>query len=104
MNINYIKKIILGECESYKHAIYLIEKATKIYLKEKNMRLNGIVKWFNEGKGFGFIESGGNDYFVHYRSITGMGFKTLKEKQKVTFDSETGTKGPMAVNVVVDEI
>lgn len=68
------------------------------------MRHTGTVKWFNDQKGFGFIESGGNDYFVHYKSIMSPGFKTLKEKQRVLFDSESGTKGPMAVNVVLDEI
>lgn len=103
MYLNHIKKIILGECESHKQAIYLIGKATDIYLRDKKMRKTGQVKWFNEGKGFGFIESEGSDYFVHYRSITGMGFKTLTERQKVTFDVETGAKGPMAVNVIVDE-
>ena len=49
---------------------------------------NGTVKWFNEGKGFGFIsnDNGSDDVFVHFSSIAGNGFKTLKEGQKVTFD------------------
>ncbi|HMK42722.1 MAG TPA: cold-shock protein [Dissulfurispiraceae bacterium] len=61
---------------------------------------NGTVKWFNESKGFGFItgEDGG-DYFVHYSSIQGSGFKSLAEGQAVSFDVEQGPKGPKAINV-----
>ncbi len=64
--------------------------------------LTGTVKWFNEEKGFGFISqsNGGEDVFVHFRAITGDGFKTLKEGQKVTFSTEKGPKGLQAVNVV----
>ncbi|MEM7562403.1 MAG: cold-shock protein [Pseudomonadota bacterium] len=61
----------------------------------------GIVKWFNESKGFGFIsQEDGEDVFVHFRSITGSGFKTLEEGQNVQFDLEHGAKGLAAVNVV----
>ncbi|KLV10250.1 MULTISPECIES: cold-shock protein [Photobacterium] len=62
----------------------------------------GIVKWFNEEKGFGFItqDNGGADVFVHFRSIASEGFKTLSEGQKVSFDVEQGQKGPQAANVV----
>jgi len=60
----------------------------------------GTVKWFNESKGFGFIEKAeGGDLFVHFSSIQGDGFKTLQEGQKVSFDTEKGPKGPSAVNV-----
>ncbi|AXY03549.1 MULTISPECIES: transcription antiterminator/RNA stability regulator CspE [Vibrio] len=61
----------------------------------------GIVKWFNEEKGFGFItqDNGGADVFVHFRSIVSEGFKTLKEGQKVSFEVEQGQKGPQASNV-----
>jgi CspA family cold shock protein len=61
----------------------------------------GTVKWFNESKGFGFIaqDSGGDDVFVHFSAITGDGFKTLAEGQKVSFDVEQGAKGPQASNV-----
>ncbi len=60
----------------------------------------GTVKWFNERKGFGFIEQdNGGDIFVHYSAITSSGFKTLTEGQRVSFDVEQGKKGPAAGNV-----
>ena len=61
----------------------------------------GTVKWFNESKGFGFIspDDGGKDIFVHFSAISGDGFRTLKEGQKVSFDVENGPKGPQAANV-----
>lgn len=61
----------------------------------------GTVKWFNESKGFGFLEcEDGQDVFVHYSAISGDGFKTLTEGDAVSFDVENGQKGPKAVNVV----
>ena len=63
---------------------------------------NGIVKWFNSSKGYGFIEQeGGPDVFVHHTGINGSGFKNLDEGDSVTFDMEQGQKGPAAVNVTV---
>ena len=60
----------------------------------------GTVKWFNDAKGFGFISrEGGEDLFVHFRSIQGTGFKSLQENQKVTFDIATGPKGKQAANI-----
>jgi cold shock protein len=60
----------------------------------------GIVKWFNDRKGFGFIEREDNDdVFVHHSAINGSGFKTLAEGDQVTFDVEAGAKGPSAQNV-----
>ena len=62
----------------------------------------GKVKWFNESKGFGFIEKNdGGDVFVHHSSIQGTGFKTLTEGQSVSFDVVQGNKGPAAENVTV---
>lgn len=62
----------------------------------------GKVKWFNETKGFGFIEQeNGPDVFVHFSAIQGDGFKTLAEGQGVEFDVTTGQKGPQAENVTL---
>ena len=61
----------------------------------------GTVKWFNAEKGFGFITvDGGNDVFAHFSAITGEGFKTLEEGQKVSFDIVEGNRGAQASNVV----
>jgi CspA family cold shock protein len=63
--------------------------------------VTGTVKWFNETKGFGFIEqASGPDVFAHYSAITSSGFKTLAEGQSVEFSVTTGPKGPQAENIV----
>ena len=61
----------------------------------------GLVKWFNDAKGYGFIQQDGSDkdVFVHYTAIQGEGFKTLAEGQKVEFELIEGPKGPQAANV-----
>lgn len=65
-------------------------------------RILGTVKWFNGGKGYGFIErEEGEDVFVHYSAILGDGFRNLDEGQRVEFDVEQGTKGLQATNVVI---
>jgi CspA family cold shock protein len=65
------------------------------------MKLTGRVKWFNDSKGYGFIEQeGGKDIFVHYTAIQGEGFKSLAEGQKVEFEITEGAKGSQATNVV----
>jgi CspA family cold shock protein len=63
---------------------------------------NGSVKWFDDRKGYGFIEQeDGSDVFVHHSGISGNGFKSLREGDRVSFDIEQGKKGPAAVNVTV---
>ncbi len=64
-------------------------------------RVSGTVKWFNDKKGFGFIEQeNGDDVFVHFSALSMEGFKTLKEGQRVTMEVTKGEKGPQAVNVM----
>ncbi len=64
--------------------------------------INGTVKWFNEKKGFGFIEhEGGADVFVHHSAISADGFRSLNDGDRVTFEIEEGPKGPAAANVKI---
>ncbi len=66
-------------------------------------RVSGTVKWFNDSKGFGFIEQeGANDVFVHHSAIQAEGFKSLKEGQKVTMEVSEGEKGLQAENVIAE--
>ncbi|MBM4189285.1 MAG: cold-shock protein [Betaproteobacteria bacterium] len=62
----------------------------------------GIVKWFNDAKGFGFVtpDGGGEDLFAHFSAINAKGFKSLKEGQRVSFDVAEGPKGKQAANIV----
>ena len=63
--------------------------------------VEGTIKWFNDSKGFGFIEQdNGPDVFVHFSAIQGDGFKSLSEGERVTFEVQDGPKGPQAANVV----
>ncbi len=76
------------------------EPEERNFFKEISILANGIVKWFSNKKGYGFIEQeNGGDVFVHHSAINGTGFKTLAEGDKVTFEVEKGEKGPSAVNV-----
>jgi len=79
-----------------------LETGIIFLLQEIANMANGIVKWFNDSKGFGFIEQeGGNDVFVHHTGINATGFKSLNEGDRVSFDIEDGQKGPAATNVTV---
>ena len=69
------------------------------------MRITGKVKWFNNAKGYGFIErDGGSDVFVHFSAVQGNGFRTLEEGQAVEFEIVDGPKGPQAGNVTKVEL
>jgi CspA family cold shock protein len=77
-----------------------LSKSGLEFFKKRRNVMEGKVKWFNEQKGFGFIEKdGGGDVFVHHSAIQGDGFKTLQEGQRVSFDVQQGPKGPAAANV-----
>ncbi len=74
-------------------------KKTQNLEKDQQM-VEGRVKWFNDSKGYGFIEAdSGHDVFVHHSAIQGEGFRTLSEGERVSFAEEKGTKGPSATNV-----
>jgi len=81
-------------------SVIVLIRLLKIYERRVNIMSEGKVKWFNENKGFGFIENEeGGDVFVHFSSIQGDGFKTLNEGQRVSFDITQGKKGQEATNV-----
>jgi len=81
-------------------SVIVLIRLLKIYERRISIMSEGKVKWFNENKGFGFIENEeGGDVFVHFSSIQGDGFKTLNEGQRVSFDITQGKKGQEATNV-----
>ncbi len=93
-----LSKLNLWLEETFEKA--LNARLSDIY-KGVHTMLTGTVKWFNDSKGFGFIEQdGGEDVFVHHSSITGNGFKSLDEGERVSFEIVDGPKGPAAANVV----
>lgn len=61
--------------------------------------LNGVVKWFNDQKGYGFVSANGKDYFIHFKEITMDGFKSLKEGEKVSFEPSQSPKGAVATRL-----
>jgi CspA family cold shock protein len=81
-----------------RHLPYPFEKVGEVI----SQVATGTVKWFNDSKGYGFIQpdDGGKDVFVHHSNIGGTGFKTLAEGAKVEFETQQGQKGPEAINVV----
>ena len=89
------KDCFLGQSDDLKSGAYGL-----ILKKEVNVLANGIVKWFNDRKGYGFIQQeNGEDIFVHYSSINMPGYKSLAEGEQVTFEVEEGDRGPVAKNV-----
>jgi CspA family cold shock protein len=82
-----------GGCHAAPHA-------AQLQGRKSTMRITGKVKWFNNAKGYGFIErDGGSDVFVHFSAVQGNGFRTLEEGQAVEFEIVDGPKGPQAGNV-----
>ena len=83
------------------HLLMSGDYSQEYYFTTGGVRMSeGTVKWFNNTKGYGFIQQdGGNDLFVHHSAIQGSGFKTLDEGDRVSFDVVEGTKGPSAENV-----
>ena len=78
----------------------LARRVTPVKNRGSTMRITGKVKWFNNAKGYGFIErEGGSDVFVHFSAIQGNGFRTLEEGQAVEFEIVDGPKGPQAGSV-----
>jgi CspA family cold shock protein len=97
-NRSFVKTIVRFQ-SNFK---YRTKKAVgKTYITKKDQEMTeGRVKWFNDSKGYGFIETdSGHDVFVHHSSIQGEGFKSLSEGEHVSFDEEKGAKGPQATNV-----
>lgn len=114
ISLNIVNPVVSAKPESLttvKNSRSLgVEKTGAVKLKEVSLNSNsakpgddrktGVVKWFNDGKGYGFITpTTGEDLFVHFRAIQGTGFKTLKEGQKVTFKVVRGQKGIQADEV-----
>jgi CspA family cold shock protein len=91
---------ILSEEQKATNGLFAILSIV-LWATQRSMEMaEGSVKWFNEAKGFGFIEQDdGPDVFVHFSAISGEGFKTLAEGERVTFDIVEGPKGPQAENV-----
>src|SRR5271169_3518132 len=96
----YRHRRIYLRCLFFRHVVSQLEN--KFKRRDKTMA-EGSVKWFNENKGFGFIDVDGQDkdVFIHHSAISMSGFRTLQEGQRVSFDIEQGSKGPAAVNVTV---
>lgn len=97
--------VILGACSngSEPGTAPNTNSETSTVSRQSVSKTKGVVKWFNESKGYGFIapDDGGKDVFVHFSAIQGDGYKTLKEGQVVQFNIDQGLKGPQATNVII---
>jgi cold shock protein len=95
-------EIVANSPAYQRHPSSCFETGLFTYFKEAAEMANGVVKWFSDKKGFGFIEQeeGQGDIFVHFSSIQAEGFKTLSEGDRVTFDVEQTDRGPAAANVI----
>jgi cold shock protein len=91
----------IGSRHPQNHATHTVCVVGTAPPKESTTMAQGTVKWFNGEKGFGFIapDDGSKDVFVHYSAISGNGYKSLDENQRVEFDAAAGPKGPQAENV-----
>jgi CspA family cold shock protein len=97
-----LKALSLYVKNRFRSQVFGASSATETTKEGVSFMSTGKVKWFNESKGYGFIEpdGGGRDVFVHYSAIQGEGYKTLSEGQAVEFDIIQGEKGPQASNVL----
>ena len=82
----------------------LVGRIRLFLTRDGNKMQNGIVKWFNDQKGFGFVASQGQDFFIHFKEIQSDGFKTLKEGDKVKFTPEQSTKGPVCKGLTLGHL
>ncbi len=87
-------------CDKYSKRTFAGVTAKSTHYLSGELQMQSRVKWFDNVKGYGFIESAdGQDIFVHYKQIEGDGYKTLREGQQVEFELSQGAKGPLATNV-----
>jgi CspA family cold shock protein len=103
--LHFVVLLVIPRSVVFKSLVYFMLPANfgNIKLQDITMsnKVQGTVKWFNESKGFGFLEqASGPDVFAHFSAISGDGFKTLVEGQKVEFSVSDGQKGPQADNIV----
>jgi CspA family cold shock protein len=99
-----LKSVCRYDASLHRFGVFLpVGRTGLVEVAMSEERVSGTVKWFNDDKGFGFIErEDGKDVFVHHSAIVSEGFRTLKEGQKVTMEVTQGQKGPQAENVIAE--